>query len=267
LSFLSRYIERAIQAFQKRDFYESLRLIKAAWPVEYANPINREEKEVYPVLINLLTVLISQLPIIENTAYQQAILTAFRDTIENESTPSPQQWKALRQLLDGIYLGISFFATNQLDLEPTQPILTFEVDEEHIKLYKYADTPRVRNLVEQFNAMFEEEEAQINQLDAAIDRLLIQQEQDAAIELIEKKMEAHPQTKVDGFHQLGKIHYQAERYERAVDAFLKAILLGLPKAKVKMQIKTACEKLARYADTPKEAMRWRELFINYFGVA
>jgi cytochrome c-type biogenesis protein CcmH/NrfG len=63
---------------------------------------------------------------------------------------------------------------------------------------------------------------------------------------------------------LGELYFVQEQYQKAMEAYMKAVMLGTPKHQVKTQVQTACNALARTATDKKVAARWRQVLIDFF---
>lgn len=266
------FVQQAGTAFYTRHFTKAVYLLRRALQalpsvLPYPQPLRW-------ALLDLLEMVESWyqgLPMLEASAYSQELLQVLKQWLEQEKEDDKEQegvqdkLTALDQLLEGLWVGFDFFDNNNLSLELDPPLIAFQIEADgQIQLYKFQEHTVVNQLIAEFKACFE------LQLDSPVDYaialkpLLEQKQWTAAEALLQKQLEQFPNNQRLAFVSLGELHFLQEHYQKAMEAYMKAVMLGTPKDQVKKQVQEACNALARTTTDKKAAARWRQILIDFF---
>jgi tetratricopeptide (TPR) repeat protein len=171
----------------------------------------------------------------------------------------------LDQLLEGLWVGFDFFGNNNLSVEMEPPLLALQIEANgQIQLFKCQEHALVEQLIAEFNACFEVQLESPVAYERALKPLLEQKQWTEAEALLQKQLEQFPHNQRLAFVNLGELYFVQEQYQKAMEAYMKAVMLGTPKHQVKTQVQTACNALARTATDKKVAARWRQVLIDFF---
>ncbi|MCP4442474.1 MAG: tetratricopeptide repeat protein [Aureispira sp.] len=281
MKFFINNIEKAYLAFQQHYFAECIERIHLAFEslehYKFENLDNTQFNAFYDAL-EMLELLV-RLPIVEQTDYINTTLKRFKRKLNAFMLPSGGDLEALAnqvpnlsKLINGLFVGIQYFHKKQIKLNSFPPVLSFELSRNgNIALYAWIDRqPTVSSQpVEQFKtdfeALFKKEQAAQKDYLAQAQELLKNGEAPKAIKILQHAMRVHPAIKKECFLQLGNIHFQENQYAEAVDAYMKALVLGVPKQTIKDKVLTATQQLMSTAKDYKTINRWQELLDNFFS--
>lgn len=260
------FVQQATTAFYTRHFTKAVYLLRRAlqalpstWP--YPQPLRW-------ALLDLLEMVESWyqgVSMLEASAYSQELLQSLKQALEQEEQGVQEKLKALDQLLEGLWVGFDFFTNNNLSVEIEPPFIALQIEANgQIQLYKCREHHLVDQLVAEFNACFEVSLDSPVDYKMALEPLLEQQQWAEAEMLLQKQLEQFPSNQRLAFVNLGELYFLQAHYQKAMEAYMKAVMLGTPKIQVQEQVQTACNALARTATNKKVAARWRQILIDFF---
>jgi tetratricopeptide (TPR) repeat protein len=172
--------------------------------------------------------------------------------------------------LQGLSVAVLYIKKQQLHIDDFPPEISFEITEDgYLRLFAWSDEEPnkiadIQKLKAEFEQLFEKEkQSQAYFLDNAT-ALQEAGAYDDCLHLLEQAMAQHDALKGECFIRKGNIYLLLQKYSEAVDAFMKARVLGEPKFKIAPQIREACKFLIRYAETKEERQQWT-LLANDFS--
>jgi tetratricopeptide (TPR) repeat protein len=211
------------------------------------------------------------LPVLESSDHSLQLLDDLHQLLAKaEPTPTEQQqlqqqFSNFDQLLEGLWVVFDFFENNNLSLQQEPLLVSIELAAKgELHLYRWQDTPSVEAIVAEFEACFASSLAHAEDYQEAVEQLLVQREFDQAEVLLLEQLERFSDNQRLVFLQLGDLYFQQERYQKAMEAYMKAVVMGTPKDQVRRQAQTACNALARHAENAKAAERWRKVLVDFF---
>lgn len=265
------FVQQAGAAFYTRHFSKAVYLLRralqalpAAWP--YPQALRWALLDA----VEMIESWYQGLPMLETSAYSTELLATLRLLLQQEekeetATAAQTQLAALDDLLEALWLGFDFFDNNNIPLEQTPPWLSLQVDGKGVvQLYKWQNHPAITALVQEFEACFKEQLDAIEDYQTAVQELLDHQQLAEAEALLQEQLERFPENQRLAFLSLGELYFQQERYQKAMEAYMKAVVMGTPKGEVRAQAQTACNALARTEEDAKAAGRWRKILIDFF---
>ncbi|MGH1339646.1 MAG: hypothetical protein ACRBFS_26240 [Aureispira sp.] len=265
------FVQQAGAAFYTRHFTKAVYLLRRAlqalpktWP--YASSLRW-------ALLDLLEMVESWyqgLPMLEESLYSKTLLQELTQLLEQEEktekgTLLQEQLTALDGLLEGLWISFDFFENNNLPFVTNPPLLSIQLEAEGgIQLYKWQEHPAIDTLIAEFKACFEQQLDDPEAYQEAVQALLEAQKLEEAEALLQEQLERFPENQRLAFLNLGALYFKQERYQKAMEAYMKAVVLGTPKDQIRSQAQTACNALARNAENAKAAARWRKILIDFF---
>lgn len=279
--FFIENIEKAYLAFQQHHFgvcIERLYLGFESLENHKFTQLNNSEFNAFYDALEMLQ-LVVKLPIIEQNSYIQNRIGQFKQILDRFLLPKggnvellAQQIPLCTKLNNGLLIGIQYFQKKQISLNAFPPVLSFELSEDGtIALYAWIDrqptmTPQpLEQFKTDFEALFKKE--QISQKDylAQAQNLHEQGDSNKALKILNHAMRIHPAIKKECFLQMGNIQFQQKNYSEAVDAYMKALVLGVPKQQIKAKVLEATQELISTAKDYKTITRWQELLDDFFS--
>ncbi|MFK7799732.1 MAG: tol-pal system YbgF family protein [Aureispira sp.] len=266
------FVQQAGTAFYTRHFTKAVYLLRRALQalpnvLPYPQPLRW-------ALLDLLEMVESWyqgLPMLETSAYSQTLLQELKQWLEQEEEAYKEhkgvkeKLRALDQLLEGLWVGFDFFGNNNLSVENDPPLIALQMEANgQIQLYKCQEHAVVNQLIAEFKACFELQLDNPVDYAIALKPLLEQKQWEAAEALLQKQLEQFPSNQRLAFVSLAELHFLQEHYQQAMEAYMKAVMLGTPKDQIQKQVQTACNTLARTATDKKIAARWRQILIDFF---
>lgn len=265
------FVQQAGAAFYTRHFTKAVYLLRralqalpAAWPYPQA---------LCWALLDALEMVESWyegLPMLEATEYSQQLLQQLTQLLEQEEQEETEEQTkdgitALDELLEGLWMSFDFFDNNNLPLDTDPPLLSIALGAKGaVQLYKWQEHAVLEELVKEFEACFKLQLEDPVDYQKAVQELLAQGNLEAAESLLQEQLEHFPDNQRLAFLSLGELYFKQELYQKAMEAYMKAVILGTPKDFIRPQAQTACNALARTAENSKAAARWRKVLIDFF---
>lgn len=279
--FFINNIEKAYLAFQQHYFVDCVERLQLSFEFlekqNFTQLNNTEFNALYDAL-EMLQLLV-KLPIVEQNDYIQNTLGTFKQSLDRfmlprggSATELSEQIPIYRKLVNGLLIGIQYFQRKQISLNAFPPVLSFELSEDgQIALYAWIDRqPTVKpQPLEQFKtdfeALFKKEQTSQKDYLAQAQSLQDNGEPQKALKILKHAMRVHPAIKKECFLQIGNIQFQQKDYAEAVDAYMKALVLGVPKQTIKAKVLEATQQLMSTAKDYKTITRWQELLDDFFS--
>ena len=264
-------IHQAMAEFSMQNFSKTIDLLWQGWKgIVVKNLV--VDKAMYNALcdgVAILEVLLHQLPIFEYNAYAKKTITSLNAVLYGNQKIILEEVEGLvdsfKHLLFGIHSGVQFFEAHRYNIATPDPLVSIEWTEKgELQLHQRHDNRIVEVITDDFYAYFKEKRNHPAVFYQAIEQAKEQNDTPKVIELLHELMTKFPKKQKECFLQIADLYFEAEAYREATDAYMKSIVLGVPKEEVVEKVRTACNTLAREAATSKEANRWRELLINFF---
>ena len=95
-------------------------------------------------------------------------------------------------------------------------------------------------------------------------RLSNQGQYEASNELLAKIIEQYPAEQASSLNLIGANWFFLEDYEKAIDYYVKALEAGESKEMIDFNVWEACRELYKGAETPEEALRWKNYYQRLF---
>lgn len=272
---MDKHIElthQAIAVYSARNFEEAIVLLQKAFSnLKFSNlKFSNATYNAIADALEMVELLFEHLTILERNQMTDLILQALKGSLMDLAKVNletfSEQLGRFTSLLDGLQVGFNFFNQQQISLLETEPMISFDlVEADQIQLFKWRNDSEVMKLVEAFNNSFAPQTKSLEACRQAIEEALEKEDKAAAEELLLYMIERYPKSKQQAFLNLGHLYFKDKAYQKATEAYMKTIVMGTSKEEIKTEIQTACNALAAAAKTSKEASRWRELLINFFG--
>ncbi len=232
--------------------------------------LNSDQFNLFYDALEMVDVQMQQTSIMLPSKFSTDTLNELLDTLNSNKRTTLGRLQHLKRdleiLLKAVHVAYDFCQNNQVDFSSASPSLQFSVAEGgHIVLHCCNQLPATLALVPIFNACFEEV---VPENGPDWDRITALKAREAYAEGIHTIKTYFQQTSGQQkrlFWELAELYYLQKDYKNAVDAYMKTVVFGTPKAEVAEQIRFCCNYEARQADNPKEAARWRRLIIDYFS--
>lgn len=265
------FVQQAGAAFYTRHFTKAVYLLRralqalpATWPYPQA---------LCWALLDALEMVESWyqgLSMLEPTAHSQQLLQQLTQLLEQENpaqeTEAIQEaLTGLEELLEGLWMCFDFFDNNNIPLEANPPLLSIGLGAKGaVQLYKWQEHAVVEELVQEFKACFEVQLESPTDYQQAVQELLEANQVEEAESLLQQQLEQFPDNQRLAFLSLGELYFRQEFYQKAMESYMKAVILGTPKELIRPQAQTACNALARTAENSKAAARWRKVLMDFF---
>lgn len=263
------FVKQAGSAFYTRHFTKAVYLLRRA--LQAIPPKAPYSQPLCWALLDLLEMVESWyqgLPMLETSPYSQELLQRLTQLLEQEEKAIEtieQQLATLDDLLKGLWVGFDFFENNNLSLEKTPPLISLQLEADNVvHLYKWQEHPLVEDLIAEFKACFKLQLKDIEDYQTAVQQQLEAKDWAGAQALLQEQLECFPDNQRQAFLSLGELYFRQERYQKAMEAYMKAVVMGTPKDQVRQQAQTACNALARNTENSKVAARWRKVLIDFF---
>ena len=220
--------------------------------------------------LEMLEVQMQQSSIIRSSNFSTNTLNVFSDMLNRKIQTTLGRLQQLKNdvaiLLQAVYVAYDFCQNNQVDVSLASPILQFSVEEGgHIVLHCCNQMPQTLALLPIFNACFEQRLTEQGPNWEKIESLKATKDYAKGICILKTYFQLSNGNQKRLFLELAELYYLQKDYKNAVDAYMKSVVFGTPKAVVAEQIRFCCNHNARYAENPREAARWRRLIIDYFS--
>ena len=233
-------------------------------------PLNSVQFNLLFDALEMLEAQMQQSSIMRASDFSTNTLNVLSDTLNRKIQTSmgrlQQLQRDLETLLKAVYVAYDFCQNNQVDVSAAASIVQFSVAEGgHIVLHCCNQLPDTLALVPIFNACFEQ---LLSEQGPNWDKIATLKERKAyaeGIRIVKSYFQHTSGQQKRLFWELAELYYLQKDYKNAVDAYMKTVVFGTPKAEVAEQIRFCCNYEARQADNPKEAARWRRLIIDYFS--
>lgn len=265
---------QAQAAFRDRDVWRSICLIRDAWEQFEASEFPLMSNSSYNAALDLLAmleVLLEVVPVLESTAYIQSSLKGFRTFLETDERGNftkaqfDSEKAVITQLIQGVWAALDFFQNNRVELMNPKRLFSIGLENaSELHLYQYQEHDQAYHLIEAFEACFFVELITVEDFDQAIQTTVNEGEMSKAQDLLKELMEKHPKEKQRAFLQSAELYLEAAVYDKAVDAYMKAVVFGASKASIKEAVQLACNRLISSSENNKVAKPWQELLINFF---
>lgn len=252
-----------------RDAFERMHRAINLLKINYL-PLNSVQYNLLFDALEMLEVQMQQSSIIRSSNFSTNTLNVFSDTLNRKIQTTLGRLQQLKKdmaiLLQAVYVAYDFCQNNQVDVSSDASIVQFSVAEGgHIVLHCCNQLPATLALVPIFNACFEQ---LLSEQGPNWDKIATLKDRKAyaeGIQTIKTYFQLSNGNQKRLFWELAELYYLQKDYKNAVDAYMKTVVFGTPKAEVAEQIRFCCNYEARQADNPKEAARWRRLIIDYFS--
>ena len=262
-----RFVQQAGAAFYTRHFSKAVYLLRRALQaVPRSTPYPQALRWALLDGVEMVESWYEGLPILDESPYSKALLQTLSEALNAPTNPAiHDQLEAFDGLLEGLWLIFDFVQNNDLSLEQNPLLLSWQLEAAgEITLYRWQENQYVDALVAEFEACFAPQLESAADYEKAVADLLTQNDLAGAEALLLQQLEQFPSNQRGAFLSLGELYFQQEWYQKAMEAYMKAVVMGTLKSQVRAQAQTACNALARNSEDRKVAARWRQVLVDFF---
>ncbi len=252
-------LERAFELASEMDFKELDELLYNAFYDAYE-----------------MSSLIAQLAVFEKNIFlkaslenMKASLNAFTSKKGGTIADLKQAMPSFIQLLQGMSAAVHYLQRQKIRIDAFPPEVSFEITKDgFLKLYAWSDETsnkiaEISKLKAEFEQLFEKEKKSKKYFLETAANLEAAEQYEDCLPLLDQAMAEHESLRGECFIRKGNICLKLKKYDEAVDAFMKARVLGEPKHRMAESIKEACKYLLRYADSKEGRQEWSALMLDF----
>ncbi len=271
VSFVNR-IAKSVTAFNNSEYAEVVRVINAAFALLQRDSLEKMDADIFNALYDVVEMseLILGLPIFKKNSHISETLSDIKHALDKFTSEGGSAFYLSKSL--GPFLIIlkgmeaSFQFVSRINSDPhnnsgfsleicSGGILKLYTETNHL----YSEGRNIELLKSDFELMFDKEEISKEELFKKSDLLEASERFEENINLLREALLGRREIEMDCFLRIGRSFFMLKKYEEAVDAYLKARVLGAPKYKMAEEIKKSCKMLIRNANTRDERNKWSRL--------
>lgn len=272
-------VSQAVAAFKRQDYSEVVLLLDHAFAYIKGIDYTEVDESIFNALYDAFEMLslVGELAVFEKNTFFNESLANFKAALEAFTKPKGGTLGQLKEaipdfllLLNGMAVGVNYLQYQKLKIEDFPPTVSFEITASgQIRLYAWdGESPNkiatIESLKAEFEALFEKEKQSEDYFLELADKLYNERAYQDCLQLLEDAMLQHETLKGECFLRKGLVFFQLKQYAEAVDALMKAKVLGIQKHRISAQGKEACRFLIRTAETREERNQWTKLSTDFF---
>jgi tetratricopeptide (TPR) repeat protein len=276
---LINLVSQAVAAFKRHDYSEVVLLLDHAFAYIKAIDYTEIDEPIFNALYDSFEMLslVGELAVFEKSSFFNQTQCNFKAALDAFTAPKGGTLGQLKQaipdfllLLNGMAVGVNYLQYQKIRIEAFPPTVSFEITEDgYIRLYAWDGESEhkiasIEALKAEFEALFEKEKQSEGYFLEMAEKLYKETQYQDCLQLLEDAMLQHETLKGDCFLLKGKVFFQLKQYAEAVDAFMKARVLGIQKYRISELGKEACSHLIRTVETREERNEWSKLRADFF---
>jgi hypothetical protein len=278
LSAFINIVSQAGSAFKRKEYTTVLLELERAFELASEMDFTELDELLYNALYDAyeMSALIAQLAVFEKNEFlkialgdMKAALNAFISKEGGTVADLKQAMPSFILLLQGMSAAVHYLQRQKKRMDTFPPELSFEITKDgFLKIFAWSEeTPNkianIAKLKAEFELLYEKEKQSKSYFLETAANLEENEQYEDCLSLLDQAMTEHESLRGECFIIQGNICLKLKKYEEAVDAFMKARVLGEPKHRMSHSIKESCTFLLRYADSKEDKQKWSLLMKDF----